>query len=296
MIDLNLIRVFVTIFETSSVSGAAERLHVTQPSVSYALSRLRVLLKDQLFKRTKEGMQPSFVATQLYAKFRSSLSEIEKAIAQTSNFEPQNSTRCFRLALSDLGELFFLPYILAAIRTEAPGVELEVLQVDVERLGDWLNTGKIDAAICNRADSRVRSNHKKIFEERYVCLVAEDHPHIGDTMTLEDYLEQKHVVVSAITGHHGVEDQLRELGLDRKISLRIPHFSVLPNVVESTDLLATLPERVARLFARRSKARVVELPFTVPPFEVSLHWNDHDSDILAQRWFCDMLERTLADL
>lgn len=296
MIDLNLVRVFVTIFETGSVSGAAERLHITQPSVSYALSRLRTLLNDPLFKRNRDGMQPTFLATQLYAKFRYSLSEIERAIAQTSQFDPRVSTRGFRLALSDLGEVFFLPYILQALQKQAPHAELEILQIDIDKLGEWLKTGKIDAAICNRSDLPLDANCELIFPERYVCLVAADHPRIGDTMTMEQYLDEHHVVVSAVTGHHVVEDRLRDARLERKVRLRVPHFSVLPVVVSSSDLLVTLPARVARMFASRSATRVVELPFRVPAIEISLLWNDHDSDILAQRWFCSLLKETLKDL
>ncbi|WP_249674401.1 LysR family transcriptional regulator [Pseudomonas abieticivorans] len=296
MIDLNLVRVFVTIFETGSVSGAAERLHVTQPSVSYALSRLRTLLNDPLFKRSRDGMQPTFLATQLYAKFRYSLSEIERAIAQTSHFEPRVSSRGFRLALSDLGEVFFLPYILQALQKEAPNSELEVLQLDIDKLGDWLKTGKIDAAICNRSELPIEANYDLIFEERYVCLVSTHHPRIGDTLTMEQYLSEHHVVVSAGTGHHAVEDRLREAGLERRVRLRVPHFSVLPEVVSGSDLLVTLPERVARMFASRSATRVLELPFPIPSIEVGLQWNDHDSDILAQRWFCGLLKTTLKDL
>lgn len=296
MIDLNLVRVFVTIFETGSVSGAADRLHVTQPSVSYALARLRDLLNDPLFKRTRDGMQPTFLATQLYAKFRYSLSEIERAIALTSHFDPRISSRAFRLALTDLGEVYFLPYILQALQKHAPQAELEIIQIEITKLGEWLKTGKIDAAICNRSESPLDANCDLIFHERYVCLVAENHPRIGASMTLEQYLDERHVVVSEGTGHHVVEDRLREAGLERQVRLRVPHFSVLPEVVSSSDLLVTLPSRVANMFASRSATKVVELPLPVPPIEISLQWHDHDSDILAQRWFCGLLKETLKDL
>lgn len=296
MIDLNLVRVFVTIFETGSVSAAAERLHITQPSVSYALSRLRTLLNDPLFKRSRDGMVPTFHATQLYGTFRGSLSEIERTIAQARHFEPRESNRCFRLALSDLGEVFFLPYILKALHSQAPDTELEVIQVDIDKLGEWLSTGKVDAAICNRSDSPINANCDLIFHERYVCLVREDHPRIGQTLSMEQYLQESHVVVSAMSGHHVVEDRLREARKERKVSLRVPHFSVLPEVISSTNLLVTLPSRVATMFASRSATRIVELPFNVPTIEVSLHWNEHDSDILAHRWFCGLLREALSGL
>ena len=100
---------FVTIYETGSVSAAAERLHVSQPSISYTLKRLRDLLGEPLFKRTRDGMAPTYFATQLYEKFRIAISEIEGAIESTRKFDPYLSSRRFRLAMSDLGEIYLLP-------------------------------------------------------------------------------------------------------------------------------------------------------------------------------------------
>jgi DNA-binding transcriptional LysR family regulator len=296
MIDLNLVRVFVTIFETGSVSGAAERLHVTQPSVSYALGRLRDQWGDPLFKRSRDGMQPTVLASQLYGSFRSSLSDIERAVALTKKFEPHLSTRRFRLALSDLGEVYFLPHVLRGLQTTAPLVELEVIQVEIDRMDEWLKTGKIDAAICNRSFLPVQAKCDLMFEERYVCMARKDHPRIGDGLSMQQYLEERHVVVSAGTGHHFVEDRLREAGVERTVSLRVPHFSVLPEIISSSDLLVTLPERVANVYAERNGLKTMELPFTVPKFEVSLHWHEHSGDNTAQLWFCEFLKETISCL
>ncbi|VVO21393.1 LysR substrate-binding domain-containing protein [Pseudomonas fluorescens] len=238
-------------------------------------------------------MQPTFLATQLYTVFRYSLSEIERAIAQTSHVDPMQSTRCFRLALSDLGEIYLLPFILKLLQRVAPQVELEVIQVEVSRLDEWLSTGKIDAAICNRSFTPVQAQSDLIFNERYVCMIREDHPRIGEQLSLEQYLCEKHVVVSAATGHHFVEDRLRESGYERKISLRVPHFSGLPEVISNTDLLVTLPSRTAKLFTSHSRTRVVELPFNVPEIEVSMFWQEHGGDSTAQRWFCSALKTAL---
>jgi len=296
MIDLNLVRVFVTIFETGSVSGAAHRLNVTQPSISYSLSRMRVLLDDPLFKRSQRGMTPTLLSTQLYQRLKYSLSEIEHTIAQTGKFDPTQSTRKFNLALSDLGEIFFLPHILNALQLQAPHTSLEVTQLDITKLGHWLKTGAIDAAISNRSLVPVDANSDLVFSERYVCLISTHHPRVKESISLDQYLSEHHVVVSAATGHHSVEDRLRENGLTRKVRLHAPHFSALPEVISSSDLLATLPERIALMFSLRSDTRIVELPLSVPPIEVVLQWNDHPDDILAQRWFCQLLRQTLTRL
>lgn len=296
MIDLNLVRVFVTIYETGSVSGAAERLHVTQPSVSYALGRLRDQWADPLFKRTRDGMQPTVLASQLYGSFRSSLTDIERAVALTRKFEPEVSTRRFRLALSDLGEVFFLPHVLRGLQVQAPLVELEVIQLEIDRLDEWLKTGKIDAAVCNRSYLPVQAKCELMFVEHYVCMARSDHPRIGSTLSMEQFLGERHVVVSAGTGHHFVEDRLREASIERTVSLRVPHFSVLPEIISTSDLLVTLPHRVASVYAERNGLKTLALPFTVPAFEVSLHWHEHSGDNSAQRWFCEFLKDTLSCL
>nr|WP_256581263.1 MULTISPECIES: LysR substrate-binding domain-containing protein [unclassified Pseudomonas] len=234
--------------------------------------------------------------TQLYSSFRSSLSDIERAIALTKKFDPLQSKRCFRLALSDLGEVFFLPHILKALQTLAPQVELEVIQVDINRMDEWLRTGKIDAAVCNRSYLPIQAKCELMFIERYVCMIRKGHPRVGDTLTMEQFVSERHVVVSAGTGHHFVEDRLREAGVERTVSLRVPHFSVLPEIISSSDLLVTLPMRVANMYAEKNDLRTLALPFTVPEFEVSLHWHEHTGDNSAQLWFCEFLRETISRL
>ncbi|MCY1271140.1 PCP degradation transcriptional activation protein [compost metagenome] len=292
--DLNLIRTFVAIYETRSVSGAAKRLNVTQPSVSYALNRLRDVLNDPLFTRTRDGMVPTFNATQLFAAFRTALDGIETAISSTRQFEPGNSKRSFRLALSDLGELYFLPLLVPEIKRMAPSVALEIVQMDSDRLGDWLQTGAVDAAVGNVQLIGGLARKKTLFEESYSCLLSTSHPAIGKAMSLEDYVAAQHVVVAPFTGHHLVEDVLGEMGLMRQVALKVPHFTNIVAVIASTDLLLTLPTRIAKAFAIDGRMRVLPLPFPIPSFDVNLYWYPHAEDSPAQKWFCDTISKALS--
>ncbi|PKH64855.1 LysR family transcriptional regulator, partial [Psychrobacter sp. 4Dc] len=138
VVDLKLIKVFITIFDTKSVSLAAERLNITQPSVSHSLSRLRYLMKDQLFTRTREGMIPTFHATQLYDSLNQPLLDIENVINEVKEFDFRNSNRCFRIALTDIGGMYFLPLILSSLEKIAPNIAVEVITVDMKKLSDWL--------------------------------------------------------------------------------------------------------------------------------------------------------------
>jgi DNA-binding transcriptional LysR family regulator len=295
MIDLNLISAFVTIYETGSVSAAAERLHVSQPSISYTLKRLRDLLREPLFKRTRDGMAPTYFATQLYEKFRIAISEIEGAIESTRKFDPYLSNRRFRLAMSDLGEIALLPHLMAALQ-KMPELGVDIVAIDVTKLEEWLNAGKIDAAVCNRGSVPVDSAGEVIFTDHYVCLASSRHPRLSSGLTMPQYLAERHVVVDPETGHSVVAERLQELGCTRKIALRVPHFSVLPEVIATTDLLIAIPSGIARTFAAQHSVRAFDLPFTVRKLEVMLRWQEHSGDIVAQRWLRQTVRECVLDL
>lgn len=149
-IDLNLIRTFVILYETRSVTKTADLLFVTQPSVSYALSRLRDLFKDKLFIRNKNGMEPTAISQQLYEEFSHSLSMIENTVANVQTFDPAVSHKRFRVAMTDLGEMALLPAIVARLQIEAPNIEMKVIPLEIDKVDEWMSSGKIDAVICSR--------------------------------------------------------------------------------------------------------------------------------------------------
>ncbi|WP_249977896.1 LysR family transcriptional regulator [Vreelandella olivaria] len=295
-IDLNLIKVFLAIYETGSVSGAAKRVHLTQPSISYALSRLRSLLNDPLFHRTRDGMQPTFSADKLYETFRSSLMNIELAIASTREFNPLVSQRTFRIALSDLGEVFLLPILMKKFRTLAPNISIEVIPLEVNQVEDWLVKGRIDAAVGNLTFLKGKVSSLSIFEEFYACLVCSNHPRIGKTLTLDQFINEHHVSVSRTTGHSIVEDILKKLKITRHVSLTIPHFSVLPSIISDSEVIACLPSRVAGMFAQNGNTRVMDIPLDLPTFEVGVYWENQLEDTVAQQWLTQVIQCTLSEL
>lgn len=296
MVDLNLIKVFITIFDTRSVSIAAEHLNITQPSVSHSLSRLRYLMKDQLFTRTKEGMIPTFYATQLYESLNQPLLDIENVINDVKEFDFHSSDRCFRVALTDIGGQYFLPLILSRLEQIAPKISLEVVTVEMNKLSDWLITGKIDAAICNKNLEDKNLNTLTLFREKYVCLVSQNIHKIQDNFTLENFLEENHAVVSATTGHNLIENYLSKQSLRRKIKLRVPQFSILNELIEKHNLIVTVPSRIGRYYQSNPAIRVFDVPFDLPEFNVTLHWHKKTADILAQKWFINFLQDTLSTL
>ncbi|SAK79389.1 LysR family transcriptional regulator [Caballeronia fortuita] len=254
------------------------------------------MLQDPLFTRTRDGMVPTFNATQLFKSFKNALNSIESAISATSKFDPTTSQRSFRLALSDLGELYFLPLLVRELQCIAPSVGLEIVQIVSSHTAEWLQTGYVDAVVGNQQYVGGEARKTTLFNESYSCLVSRSHPTIGDTLTLEEFVAANHVVVAPFTGHHLVEDVLSEMGLTRKIVLRVPHFTSLFSSIATTDLVLTLPTRVARAYAREGQMKVLPLPFQIPAFEVNLYWYPHAEDSAAQQWFCETIKRTLSDV
>ncbi|MCK2046228.1 LysR family transcriptional regulator [Chromohalobacter moromii] len=293
-IDLNLIRTFVTLYESRSVTLAAHRLNVTQPSVSYSLSRLREIFNDPLFSRTRDGMEPTFLSTQVYASFRHALTQIEHTISDNQHFDPRHSQRRFRLALTDLGETTLLPAILQRMQTLAPHVELEVVPLEIEKINSWFDNKSVDAVVCSRDIMAPSMGRKAIIEERYVCLLSKQHPRIQKTLDMETFTQEHHVVISPSSGHSLAEDILKTHDISRKVSAVVPHFSALPRILENSELLAILPQQIAQIFARAASLQICELPFDVPNVEVTLYWPRHADDSSAQEWFRQTLIEAIA--
>ena len=291
MIDLSLIKVFIIIYETKNISHAAERLNLSQPSVTYNLNRLRKFLNDPLFERDKFGVKPTKLAQSLYPSFRQSISEIEKAITASQEFNPKTSKRVFRLGLSDLGEICLLPFLIQFLAKEAPFMKIEIEEIQSNKVEEWLVEGFLDVAVFNSSYTVMpKIESRNLFEERYMCIAHKQHPRVQHQLSLEQYLQEKHAAIKSSTGHIEIDQKLKELGLKRNIMLELPHFSVLQDVVTSSELLVTLPSRAAKVYERNSEVNVFELPFALKPFNVSANWYNHRDDLEARTWFIQSIQ------
>ncbi|MBS0449367.1 MAG: LysR family transcriptional regulator [Proteobacteria bacterium] len=294
--DLNLVRVFIAIFETRSVTQAAERLDLTQPTISHALSRLRELYSDRLFTRGPAGLIPSSLCERLYEQLNVALSTIEATLEAREGFKAADSTRRFRIAVSDIGALFFVPPLLQRFRAEAPRVQVEFVQLS-ESLPEDLATGTLDLAIGNLPNLQTHSRHAFLFSERYVCLVSADHPAAGKKLTLGEFVQGRHLMVtSPSSGHALIDGALAQKGVRRTVVALVPQFSVLPSLVQDSDLMVTLPERVARLFAVQGRLAVLDLPVDIPAFNVQAHWHARSDNSPAQTWLRSEVTETLSRL
>jgi DNA-binding transcriptional LysR family regulator len=295
-LDLNLLRAFDAVLRDGSVTAAAERLGLSQPAMSNALSRLRRLLGDPLFMRTPGGMRPTAFAHQLAAPVRQALDLIHTTLLAQPGFDPRTSQRSFRLQLSDVGEIVFLPGLLERLQREAPGVRVETQQLPQDEVSDALAAGEIDLAVGFLPELSAGVVQKRLFRDRYVCLVRADHPRIGSRLTLAQFLAATHVLVSARgSAHEIVEQTLRNKGLQRRIALRVPHFTVIPMILARTDHMVIVPEGLVRSIARLGRFKSLKPPVDIPALDVKVHWHERFDQDPGISWLRSVLVELYAD-
>jgi DNA-binding transcriptional LysR family regulator len=280
-VDLNLLRVFDSVLHEHSVTAAAGRLGLTQPAVSNALARLRAQFGDPLFVRTAGGMDATPFARELAAPVRQALALLESALAHGPGFDPATSSRAFRFYMSDLGQIEFLPPLVERVRRDAPGVRLEAVGLEPDDIGGALAAGALDVAVGFLPGLRAPVQRTALFRDPYLCLMRADHP--IRSLTKKTFLNASHVLVSYRGGHQVIEEAFERAGLAR-IALRVPHFTVVPMVLERSDLILTLPARVARVYERRGNFKSLPPPVPIPPADVGVHWHERFEADAGNRW------------
>jgi DNA-binding transcriptional LysR family regulator len=294
--DLNLARLFVLLYETGSVTATADALHVTQPTVSYSLAKLRRHFDDELFRRSGRGLTPTAGARRLYEPLQRAVAQIDEATRRADAFDPSTTSVNFTLALSDLGEATLLPRLVAAARRRAPGVSFTVRPLDVDDAERQLSRGELDAFVATPVLASHRTERVPLYRERYVGMVASSHPRItGGTVTLEELAAEHHATVFGPSGHVVPRALLAAHGLMDRVALEVTRFSVLPYLLERTDLIAVVPEHVGEVFAASHQVRTVRLPFRTEPIEIALYARHESSRSPSQRWLVRFMTDILGE-
>ncbi|MFM0183364.1 LysR family transcriptional regulator [Paraburkholderia aspalathi] len=270
--DLNLLRVFLAIWDLRSLTAAGDRLGLTQPAVSHALRRLRNLFEDPLFVRTPNGMVPTDAAFRLYPPLAQAFAIINNAMQQLAKFDPATAQRVFRVSMSDMSEFYFLPPLIALLDREARGIRIDVANIPVESVSAAMRAGEIGLALGYVPGLDAGCVSQTLFLDEHVCVVRAGHPLRKAKPSREDLSALRYVYASTnATGHRMVEQWLDEFKLKRDVVLRLPHFVVAPEIVMNTDLAVIFPRSIARRFNRGKAFRVLSLPFALPPIEIQVH-------------------------
>jgi len=297
-LDLNLLLLFQRLHETRSVSRAAESLGLTQPAASNALARLRRALGDPLFVPTPAGMLPTPHAQQLAGPVGEALAMLQGALAPRQRFAPAATAREFRIGMSDIGEIYFLPRLMERLAAEAPGVTLSTVRDTAVDLKPALVQGQIDLAIGLLPQLRGGFHQRELFAQRYVCLLRRGHPLLQPRrrLTLEAFVAAEHLgVVAAGTGHFKVDEMLERSGIRRNVRLTVPHFVAIGHILAVTDLIATVPERLAQRLAEPFGLAVAEHPVRLPQAPIKVFWHARMHHDAANGWLRQLIASTFAE-
>ena len=296
-IDLNLVVALDVLLAERHVTRAAERLGLSQSAASHALGRLRDLLDDPLLVRGPGGtMLPTALALRLAPQLAKVLDDLA-GVLRGEAFDPATARRTFHLGGSDYVELVLLPQLAARLAKVAPHVDLWVHAFE-----DWgdadLAAGKLDAVLAPpRGSARASGMFEKVLlTEDFTVVMRAGHPLSGGRLTLARYCEAPHLMVSP-RGTPGsfVDDALAKVGRTRRVAMAVPHFLVVPYIIASSDLLATLASRIAARFAETLDVITMPPPIAVTRFGMALAWHERNHHDAAHRWFREQLIAVAAE-
>jgi DNA-binding transcriptional LysR family regulator len=289
-IDLNLLRLFDVVYRTRNVSRAAELMDMTQPAASQGLTRLRLLIKDPLFVRAGGGVQPTPKADRLADAVRSALATLEQALNESALFEPLQSRKVFRIHMSDIGEARFLPELMVALRRLAPGVRIETSPLPSKDIAPALDSGRIDFAF-GFLPTVKDTQRVQLLKDRYIVLLREGHPLVKRRRTRQALLAVLgQLELVAVRTHSDTLRILELLQLEDRLRLTTEHFMVLPSIVKATDLAVVMPRNIAQIFAADGGYAIIEPPFPLRDFTVSLHWSKRFEADPGNRWLRGVIE------
>lgn len=288
-IDLNLLALLEALFETRNITRAGDRLDLSQPAASRALGRLRHALGDPLFVRGAAGLVPTPRAESLRGSLHEALAAV-RAMLKPPGFDPAHATGPVRLFVNDVDAAALVPRLLAVFATQAPGLDIVLLpRRDDPLAAIAADEGDLALGVYPTAGAGFR--RQRLYGDTMVCVLRRGHPALARGLTLARFVELRHALIS-ITGTGGgiVDDVLAARGLVRRVALRIPSFLAAPLVVARSDLVVTMPRRVAAEFAAFAPIVLVEPPLPIPAFTVSQVWHERRHADPRHTW----LRKTIA--
>lgn len=286
-LDLNLLKALDALLELRSVTRAAERLGVTQPAVSGMLTRLREAFHDPLFIRAQYGMLPTPRAEALAGPLKAALREIEDLL-RPEKFDPASAEMTIRIACTDYAQRAVILPFLVGLRRSAPGIRVSIRPVDMTTLARDLDLGQLDFALLTPEMAPEHLRARRLFEERYVCVMRESHPAARRPLDLDAFCALDHALMSHDgTRFYGVADSaLEAIERSRRVVLSAPNFSFVLDLIRATDICALLPERQVR---GEAGVCLREPPLDVPGFTKLLVWHERTQRDLATSWLREQI-------
>ncbi|MEB0137404.1 MULTISPECIES: LysR family transcriptional regulator [unclassified Undibacterium] len=284
-IDLNLLVVFQEIFQHRQISSVARRLGLSQPAVSNALARLRRSIGDELFVRTAAGMQPTARAEQLADAVALALTGITGALNAAPGFDAAASRRRFTIAMTDVGEVYFMPVLAEYLHCVAPQIQIATVRASSIDLRTEMEAGRVDLAIGAFDHLSQAWYQRRLFAQHYVCMYRSAHPLAAATLSLADFTAARHLIVdSREEPYVRINQALQKAGISAAAHLQVPHFVAVPYIVSRSDLLVTVPHKLAERAAAPFDLLYSAAPLPLPELETHMFWHRRYHQDHGNQW------------
>ncbi|HFQ5325881.1 TPA: LysR family transcriptional regulator [Vibrio vulnificus] len=289
--DLNLIPIFVAIFEEQNLSKAAARLDISQPAVSKALARLRDIYDEPLFHRSPSGVEPTSFAVDIYPAMLTAFKNFTSTLSASSEFEAKVSNRIFSIACVSVASYELMPQLLKQIRQYAPNISLEVHPLFTEDYESDLRLQRYDLIIDMAPRGWTTLKVEPIFSERLMVVCCADHPRIADACSVAQFLAEDHVVVSRWHARKSLmsEEDIADLA-QRKIVYRASGALEMLPVIHGSEYIGMLPESTINAFAGTYNIKAVSLPFEHDIYDLCAIWHPSRSSESAHQWLRNQLK------
>ncbi|WP_409267257.1 LysR family transcriptional regulator [Massilia sp. BHUDP2] len=295
-IDLNLLSVFQEVYRERQISSAARKLGLSQSAVSNALARLRRAFGDELFVRTASGMQPTPLATQMAEPIGVAMAQVALALNQRSRFDPATSSRRFVLAMTDVGEIYFMPTLIERCKLLAPLVEISSMRAGSLALKEEMEGGRVDLAVGPFEDISEALYQRQLFRQPYVTMMRKGHPLGKGEVSLARFVKAEHMLVDANESPYDrINALLARAGVGPSVRFRVPHFTAVPYMVATSDLVVTVPQKLAERAALPFGLEWIVPPLELPTLQTNVFWHRRYNQDPGNQWLRGLLAEVFAE-
>lgn len=295
-LDLNLLVVFQHIFRERRISVVARQLSLSQPAVSNALSRLRRSFNDDLFVRTASGMQPTPRAEQLADAVNLALRHVTEALNVDSPFDAASSERRFTIAMTDVGEVYFMPVLATLLRSVAPKVQIVTVRAASIDLKTEMESGRVDLAIGALDQLSEAWYQRRLFRQPYVCMYRRGHALAGKKIALADFVAAQHLIVTSQEQPYlKINQALDKAGVLAVAHFQVPHFVAVPYIVATSDLLVTVPLKLAQRAAQPFDLEYCAPPLRLPALQTNMFWHRRYHQDAGNLWLRQLISERFVE-
>ena len=295
-VDLNLLFALDVLMEETSVTRAAGRLCVSQSAMSHTLARLRILLDDPVLVPARGGMEPTRRALEIIGPVREALALLHTALSPPTRFAPETSDASFILGSTDYVEYVVLPPLIKHLAKVGPNIRIRLKRFKPADVEEHLEKRELDVVIRLQQVISNRLRSSLFIRESPVVLARIDHPGVEATMTREAYCRLRHVVIDSVEMSDRIQQQWNVHDMERTVALRSPNFLSAPMILAESDLIATLPLKIARMFVRGGRLKIVPFPLPVGQFDLEMVWHPLLEKEPQQQWFREQLQIVAAEI